>query len=88
MTAQVIYHNSLPIMQVDGVGVGYRKTIQLLSNPLHWALRQVSFDLQHGETLGVIGRNGSGKSTLMKLLAGIIVPDEGMIKTNARSVQL
>ena len=42
-----------------------------------WALRHISFALERGQVLGVIGRNGSGKSTLMKLLARITSPTEG-----------
>lgn len=45
----------------------------------YWALKNVSFNLFHGETLGVIGRNGVGKSTLLRLLAGIIAPDKGEV---------
>ena len=44
-----------------------------------WALRHVSFELVHGESLAVIGPNGAGKSTLLQVLAGIITPSEGSV---------
>ncbi len=44
-----------------------------------WALRDVSFDVQQGEAIGVVGRNGQGKSTLLKLVAEVILPDEGTV---------
>lgn len=44
-----------------------------------WALRHVSFDVQRGEAIGVVGRNGQGKSTLLKLVAGVLLPDEGSV---------
>ena len=42
-----------------------------------WALRDITFTIRHGESLGVIGPNGAGKSTLLQVLAGIITPSEG-----------
>jgi ABC-2 type transport system ATP-binding protein len=47
-----------------------------------WALRDVSFDLVHGESLAVIGPNGAGKSTLLQVLAGIILPSEGSVEVD------
>ncbi|WP_309065070.1 ABC transporter ATP-binding protein [Microbacterium sp.] len=44
-----------------------------------WALRDVSFTVQSGESIGVVGRNGQGKSTLLRLVAGVLLPDEGTV---------
>jgi ABC-type polysaccharide/polyol phosphate transport system ATPase subunit len=45
-----------------------------------WALRNVGFTLEQGETIGVLGRNGSGKTTLLRLLAGVTRPSEGRVR--------
>jgi ABC-2 type transport system ATP-binding protein len=47
-----------------------------------WALRNVSFTVAEGEAIGVVGRNGQGKSTLLKLVAGVMLPDEGEVGVN------
>lgn len=44
-----------------------------------WALRNVTFHVAAGEAIGVVGRNGQGKSTLLKLVAGVLLPDEGTV---------
>jgi ABC-type polysaccharide/polyol phosphate transport system ATPase subunit len=49
-----------------------------------WALRDVSFDVERGETLGIIGHNGAGKSTILKLLSNITSPTAGRIAINGR----
>lgn len=52
------------------------------------ALHGVSFEIEKGEIVGVIGRNGSGKSTLLRAIAGIFAPDEGSIELSTPSVSL
>jgi ABC-2 type transport system ATP-binding protein len=47
-----------------------------------WALRNVSFTVKPGEAIGVVGRNGQGKSTLLKLVAGVIIADEGTVEVH------
>jgi ABC-2 type transport system ATP-binding protein len=48
----------------------------------YWALRNVSFTVARGESVGIVGRNGCGKSTLLRLVAGVMLPDEGVIEVN------
>jgi len=50
----------------------------------HAALTDVSFRVEPGETLGILGRNGAGKSTLLKLLMGVLLPDRGAMRIDGR----
>jgi lipopolysaccharide transport system ATP-binding protein len=68
--------NAEPIISLTNVGIAYRRHRGIFGEPF-WALKDVSFDLYQGETLGIIGRNGAGKSTLLRLMAGIMKPDRG-----------
>ncbi len=78
----------------DSLSAGLRAALQRLTGrgparrETFWALRDVSFQLERGQRLGVIGRNGAGKSTLLKLLARITHPTAGRIAVRGRLASL
>ena len=53
-----------------------------VSKDQFWAVNKVTFDVAHGEAVGLVGANGHGKSTLLKLIAGVLVPDTGTVQVN------
>lgn len=85
-----------PAIEVDGLGVRFRRNRRGRRNIKDlfagarrrnrpgefWPLRDVTFDVQPGESIGVVGRNGQGKSTLLRLVAGVLLPDEGSVSVN------
>ncbi|WP_296191721.1 ABC transporter ATP-binding protein [uncultured Microbacterium sp.] len=85
-----------PAIEVSGLGIRFRRdrrgsrSIKDLFGGSKrrprmgqfWALRDVSFDVAPGEAIGVVGRNGQGKSTLLKLVTGVLLPDEGSVRVN------
>ena len=60
--------------------------IKLVTRKLHftefWALRDISFTVEKGDRVGVLGFNGAGKSTLLKVIAGVLKPTEGKVRVN------
>ena len=78
-------------VKVDNVSREYRKYYQRTFkefltdrhaknfNTVFWALKDVSFEVKEGSTLGLIGRNGSGKSTLLKIISGVLTPSTGQV---------
>jgi len=68
-----------------------RKKIGLKDKSYHrefWSLRDVSFSVKKGETLGVIGQNGAGKSTLLQIICGTLSPTHGQVETHGRVAAL
>ena len=64
-----------------------REVLAFRSKAYHqdfWALREVSFAVQRGESWGIIGENGAGKSTLLKLVAGVTRPSQGSVEVRGR----
>ena len=71
-----------PTLQIGQTDYGNRQ------GELLWALRDVSFQVQQGEALGIIGRNGSGKSTILKILSRVTGPTAGAIRAMGRIASL
>ena len=83
-----------PVISVHDLGVEFyrsrRRRMQLRELLFHgrnsapkesfWALRNISFDIHAGEAVGLVGGNGGGKSTLLKMIAGVLLPDEGSVE--------
>jgi lipopolysaccharide transport system ATP-binding protein len=66
------------VLSLKKVNVTYKSGIPIFKQTAeHTALKDISFDLHHGDSLGIIGRNGVGKSTLLNVLNGVIKPDSG-----------
>jgi ABC-2 type transport system ATP-binding protein len=59
-----------------------------LTSEQFWALKDLSFEVSEGETLGLLGPNGSGKTTMLKIVAGILRPNEGQVTTRGRIASL
>ena len=87
----------MPALRFDGVTKSFphhagrmllrdrmREWMRGAPRPRYEALKDVSFELAPGESLGVIGANGAGKSTLLNLATGLAQPDSGRIEVNGR----
>ncbi|WP_407642643.1 ABC transporter ATP-binding protein [Desulfopila aestuarii] len=90
--------NSIEISNIHKTYRLYKNPVDRLKESLHpfrkqyhkefHALKDVSFAVQKGETVGIIGRNGSGKSTLLKIITGVLTPSAGNVSVNGRVLAL
>jgi ABC-2 type transport system ATP-binding protein len=93
----VVRETAAPVISVRGAGIRFKRNRRASRSfkdlfaggqrrrraDEFWALRDVSFDVRPGEAIGVVGRNGQGKSTLLKLVAQVMLPDEGQVRVGA-----
>ncbi len=85
-----------PVLEVQNIGKAYRtyggewrRVLSWFGLPLkpreeHWTLQNISFSIQPGEAIGIVGQNGAGKSTLLKIMTGTLKPSTGQITLRGR----
>ena len=78
--------DSQPLLQVRNIAKVYHNRTGLFRRQVVNAIKPLSFELEKGQTLGVVGEAGSGKSTLIRILAGMIKPSSGEIHINGHTL--
>ena len=93
MPAITVEHEALRFITGDVKDIGLKEYIlKKLSHEYHvtefWANKDISFSLEKGDMLGIVGSNGAGKSTLLKVISGTLAPTEGKIKVKGKIAAL
>lgn len=88
-----VYNVSIKYITGDLKSIGLKEYVmRKLNNDYHvnefWADRDITFSLEKGDMLGIIGTNGAGKSTLLKAISGIMVPSQGYVKRHGKIAAL
>ena len=86
--AHKVVNETLKDRLTEGVKRLFRREDKNSVNQDFWALKDLSFKVEQGDTLAIIGRNGAGKSTLLKIISRITPPTKGRIKINGRVASL
>lgn len=76
------------LLRLEHVDFSYRQRHSLFRVSDYPAIRDVSFSIERGESIGIIGRNGCGKSTLLRVIAGIYQPDNGAVVRACKNISL
>lgn len=100
---QSVNARSLPLVEVHDVSMRFRMPTEKIDNVKEffiklvkgklkyedfWVLKNISFEIKRGESVGILGRNGAGKSTLLKMISGIVEPTSGSIRVRGSIVPL